>query len=129
MTLNEYQERAMSTCMESSNNYSYMSEGLDGEVGEFKSKVAKAIRKGYITIDGNQLTMETENINDGIYSDLLLGLAKELGDILWFVAGLAKVMGCELEDIAEMNLDKLQARKANGTIEGNGDGVTKEERR
>lgn len=45
MTLNEYQKAAMGTCMPSSNNFAYMILNLQGEVGEFCSKVAKAIRK------------------------------------------------------------------------------------
>jgi uncharacterized protein YdbL (DUF1318 family) len=36
---------------------------------------------------------------------------------------LAKVYGYSLEEIAQMNLDKLAARKAAGTIVGDGDGI------
>ena len=50
-------------------------------------------------------------------------LKKEAGDILWQLSGLCTVMDWSLEDIAQMNLDKLQARKAIGTIDGNGDGI------
>ena len=45
MELKEYQEKAMTTCMESCNNFSYMMLNLVGEVGELASKVAKGIRK------------------------------------------------------------------------------------
>ncbi len=45
MELNEYQEKAMATCMPSCNNFSYMMLNLIGEVGELASKVAKDIRK------------------------------------------------------------------------------------
>ena len=41
MTLNEYQQRAMSTCTQSSNNFNYMMLNLVGEVGELASKIAK----------------------------------------------------------------------------------------
>ena len=44
MKLNDYQKRAMSTCMPSCKNISYMLLNLVGEVGEFASKIAKAIR-------------------------------------------------------------------------------------
>lgn len=50
-------------------------------------------------------------------------LKKELGDILWQTAGVAYVMGWTLEDIGVGNLEKLAARKAAGTIDGNGDGI------
>lgn len=45
MELNEYQKRAMATCMPSCDNFSYMMLNLIGEVGELASKVAKDIRK------------------------------------------------------------------------------------
>lgn len=123
MELKEYQERAMTTCMPSSNNFSYMFLNLVGEVGEFASKVAKAIRKekAYIgnTNGGNHLyftefptVIEQEE-----------ELMKEAGDILWQLSGLCSVMGWSLEYVAQQNLDKLAARKAVGTIDGNGDGI------
>ena len=40
MTLNDYQANAMYTCMASCNNFSYMSFGLAGEVGELMGKIA-----------------------------------------------------------------------------------------
>ena len=54
---------------------------------------------------------------------------KEAGDILWQLSGLCTVMGWSLDDVARHNLEKLAARKQNGTIAGSGDGVTKEERK
>ena len=54
MTLNEYQESAMTTCMPSSENFSYMFLNLVGEVGEFASKVAKAIEKRSLLLDGKK---------------------------------------------------------------------------
>ena len=45
MTLNEYQQQAMTTCLPEAENFSYMMLNLVGEVGEFAGKVAKAIRK------------------------------------------------------------------------------------
>ena len=45
------------------------------------------------------------------------------------MSGLCTVMGWKLEDVARYNLEKLAARKQNGTIAGSGDGVTKEERK
>lgn len=123
MELNEYQKRAMETCMESSNNWSYMFLNLVGEVGEFASKIAKAIRKGNAEISHSKLS----RIGD---TDMLATqdeeLKKEAGDILWQLSGLCTVMGWNLEDVAQMNLDKLAARKAAGTIDGNGDGIIRE---
>lgn len=117
MELQEYQDRAMTTCMPSSNNFSYMFLNLVGEVGEFASKVAKAIRKEQNRIEYNDLGVSTINDEE---------LQKEAGDILWQLSGLCTVMGWNLEDIAQQNLDKLQARKAVGTIDGNGDGIIRD---
>lgn len=126
LTLNEYQKKAMTTCMPSSENFSYMFLNLVGEVGEFASKVSKHIRKQHYAIFGNY-------IMDGQYIDnlddpkaALVELEKEAGDILWQLSGLCSVMGWSLEDVAQMNLDKLAARKAVGTIDGNGDGIIRE---
>lgn len=117
MELQEYQDKAMTTCMPSSNNFSYMFLNLVGEVGEFASKVAKAIRKEQNCIEYNDLGVSTINNEE---------LQKEAGDILWQLSGLCTVMGWNLEDIAQQNLDKLAARKAVGTIDGNGDGILRE---
>jgi succinate dehydrogenase/fumarate reductase flavoprotein subunit len=46
LTLNEYQQKAMTTCLPTCDNLGYMLLNLVGEVGEFSSKVAKHIRKG-----------------------------------------------------------------------------------
>ena len=122
MTLNEYQNKAMTTCMPSSENFSYMFLNLVGEVGEFARKVAKAIRKGFAEICKNKIS----RIGD---TDMLYTqeeeLKKEAGDVLWQLSGLCSVMGWTLEEIAQMNLDKLAARKAIGTIDGNGDGIVR----
>ena len=111
MTLEEYQKQAMTTCMASSENFSYMFLNLVGEVGEFASKVAKAIRKKQISIDYNHLggIMDAEE------------LQKEAGDILWQLSGLCTVMGWKLEDIAQQNLDKLASRQQRNVIDGSGD--------
>lgn len=128
MTLNEYQKQAMTTCMPSSENFSYMFLNLVGEVGEFASKVAKEIRKENMCIGVNS-TKRNEHYwftHDGDSYAKEEELKKEAGDILWQLSGVCSVMGWSLDEIAQMNLDKLAARKAAGTIEGNGDGIIRE---
>lgn len=147
MELNEYQEQAMTTCMESSNNFAYMMLNLVGEVGEFASKVAKAIRKeqnvindNYLDTCGEPLTQEhVENLRQlskeeqqayceqyvkktfDEQAERTKELMKEAGDILWQLSGLCSVMGWKLEDIAQQNLDKLASRKQRNQIDGDGD--------
>ena len=102
----------MTTCMASSENFSYMFLNLVGEVGEFASKVAKAIRKEENCIEYNDLGVTVTNNED---------LQKEAGDILWQLSGLCTVMGWNLEDIAQQNLDKLASRQQRNVIDGSGD--------
>ena len=116
MTLNEYQKQAITTCTESSENFAYMSLNLVGEVGEFSSKVAKAIRKEQIDIADNDLYFSKDARTVEI-----IDLKYKAGDILWQLSGLCKVMGWSLEDVAQMNLDKLASRKERGVNADNGD--------
>lgn len=120
MELNEYQKLAMTTCMDSSANPLYMLFMLGEEIGELQGKFSKAIRKGKMRFYGNELVFSNKATDEDIveWEDLV---AKECGDILWGVAGICQVMGWKLEDIAQMNIDKLAARKVSGTIDGNGD--------
>ena len=117
MELNEYQERAMSTCMPSCKNHTYMMDNLVAEVGEFKGKIAKAHRKGdlYYLEDGSII------FSAEIEEDTKKELKKEAGDILWQFSGMCKMFGWSLEDVAVGNLDKLADRKERGVIDGEGD--------
>lgn len=128
LTLNEYQKKAMTTCMPSSENFSYMFLNLVGEVGELASKVAKHIRKEKATIVENEFILDCESIEELVRVDdpLYDELKKEAGDILWQLSGVCTIFGWSLEEVAHMNLDKLSARKAAGTIVGNGDGIIRE---
>ena len=119
MRLNEYQKIAMTTCMNSSNNPLYMLLMLGEEVGELHGKFSKAIRKGYIEFNKNiaQGNFDTQRDAEE-WNDLV---KKEIGDCLWGIAGLCSVMGWELEEIAQMNLDKLKSRQERCVIDGNGD--------
>ena len=122
MTLNEYQKKAMSTCMPSCNNFSYMMLNLVGEVGEFASKVAKAIRKETGLMDeANVYYFLHQEEGEPSSSELYAELKAEAGDILWQLSGLCEIMGWKLEDVAQGNLDKLASRKERGVIDGNGD--------
>lgn len=122
MTLNEYQAKAMQTCMRSCDNFSYMMLNLVGEVGEFASKVAKEIRKGNIEIGATG--MPNKIMPYMIEDDWWAKdeeLMKEAGDILWQLSGLCVSMGWTLEEVAQMNLIKLASRAKRGKIDGDGD--------
>lgn len=78
----------------------YLGLGLASEAGEVAGKIKKQIR-------------------DGTYDPG--GLAYEIGDCLWYCARLADAIGYSLEDIMEINYNKLMKRKTAGTISGSGD--------
>ena len=127
MKLNEYQKKAMSTCLPSCDNISYMSLGLVSEVGELAGKIAKAIRKEELKIDSNEL-IKRDKVSEEEMMSIRAGIVGEIGDCAWFLAGICYTLGLSLEEVATANLAKLAERKKLGTIIGNGDGVTKEER-
>ena len=128
MTLAQYQQQAMTTCLPESENFSYMMLNLVGEVGELASKVAKMIRKGQVVFrtDGNLLTaskngFKTQDADCDEQTQRERDMQLEAGDILWQLSGLCSVMGWQLEDIARQNLTKLADRKQRHVIDGSGD--------
>lgn len=48
-------------------------------------------------------------------------LALEIGDVLWYCATLARDIGMTLEEVAELDIAKLNSRKQRGKLGGNGD--------
>ena len=99
-TFDQYQELAWKTALESAKNPAYMVSNLTSEAGEVAGKYAKWIR-------------------DGVLDEA--GMQKEVGDVLWQIAGLSTVMGWSLADLASKNLQKLAQRQANNTLSGEGD--------
>jgi NTP pyrophosphatase (non-canonical NTP hydrolase) len=107
MDLNSYQTSALSTAVypDQGANFVYPVLGLVGEAGEVADKLKKVIRD-----------------NDGILTDEVRDkVAKELGDVMWYLAVLSYELDYPLEDIAQMNLDKLASRAERGVIAGSGD--------
>jgi NTP pyrophosphatase (non-canonical NTP hydrolase) len=102
MNLIEYQYAAWQTALPSAKTPAYMYVGLAGEVGELASIYAKEIRDGLVA-------GSTEKVK------------KELGDVLWFVAGIASLYGLSLQEVAQGNIDKLNSRKERNTLTGSGD--------
>ena len=120
MELNEYQNKAMATCMPSCNNVSYMLMNLVGEVGELASKLAKDIRKGNVFIGGSANNLIPEMPVDEWF-DRQEEYKKEAGDIMWQLAGFCYTMGWTLEEVGLQNLEKLADRKRRDKIDGDGD--------
>ena len=100
MLIEEYQQKAWETALETDKNPAYMVANLTSEAGEVAGKYAKWIRDGVLDEEG---------------------LQKEMGDVFWQLAGLSTVMGWSLADLASKNLKKLAERQANNTLKGSGD--------
>lgn len=107
-TMNDYQEQAARTLRRAhpdhpefeqrrEHNVAVMGLGIAGEAGEVADYLKKVLGHGH----------EFD----------LMKLAKELGDVLWYVAALATMHGLRLDDIATLNLIKLRERFPNGFTE------------
>lgn len=105
MKFNEYQQKALSFTIPTSEHRTHLVLGLVEEAGEVAGKLKKAIRDNYGVIDSQR----KEEI------------IKELGDCLWYLSALADYLGVELEEVANINLTKLHNRKLNNTLQGSGD--------
>lgn len=108
MDMNKYQDRAVGTAIYPGKGtllgLAYVGLGL-GEAGEVQGKIKKVLRD-----DAGVLTDQAR-----------IAIAKELGDLLWYVATAAEEIQFDLEAIAEMNLNKLADRRERGTLQGSGD--------
>ena len=106
MEMNAYQAAARETAVfPPDQGIVYTAFGLASEAGEVADKVKKAIRD-----------------NDSVFSEEVQGsIMKELGDVLWYVSGLAWELGYTLDQVAEANIAKLSSRYDRGKIGGSGD--------
>nr|DAU46638.1 MAG TPA: NTP-PPase-like protein [Caudoviricetes sp.] len=107
MNFNEYQKLALTTAInhDSPNEIYHLALGLAGETGEVMEKLKKVVR------DNNAV----------ITPEKAIELQKELGDILWYMAVFADYLGIEFDDVARMNVEKLQDRKKRNVLSGSGD--------
>lgn len=95
MTLEEYQKEIQKYAKYPKGvGIAYLVLGLNGEAGEVAEVIKKAIRD-----DGSSLTK-------GKAFSLML----EVGDVLWYLTQLCTELGWDLEDVAQLNLDKLYNR-------------------
>ncbi len=111
MKFNEYQEKAYELAQypQSGANIIYPALGLAGETGEAVDKIKKIWRNQGVS-------------NGKIYtSEQTVELAKELGDVLWYLAAICSELDIELEDVASLNIEKLTSRRERGVIKSEGD--------
>lgn len=86
---------------------------MNGEAGEVADKVKKILRDTECRKDKyGAIAIPDEKKKD---------IALEIGDVLWYCATLSADLGYSLDDIAQMNVEKLASRKARGVLGGSGD--------
>lgn len=91
MTPNDYQQAALRTAPTELSPDQLL---LNGESGECIDIMKKYLFQGH--------AMDAEH------------MAKELGDVAWYLAVSANAIGYDLETILQMNVDKLKARYPDG---------------
>lgn len=105
-TFDEYQQEARRTAQYPviGRGIVYPALGLAGEAGEVADKVKKLFRDHGGNIDLCRL-------------DLIM----EMGDVLWYLAALADELHTSLDEVARLNIAKLEGRAARGVLGGEGD--------
>tara|TARA_B100000925_G_C21799899_1_gene384157 strand:- start:279 stop:608 length:330 start_codon:yes stop_codon:yes gene_type:complete len=107
MEFDSYQIKARKTAMypDLGSNNIYPTLGLVGEAGEVAEKVKKVLRdkNGNFDIESKE------------------AIKKELGDVLWYLSNLCTEFNFSLNDVAKLNLEKLELRASSGKITGSGD--------
>jgi len=102
MTINEYQQLALRTESDPENQLRLLTQGrllqglmgLNGEAGECIDILKKHLFQ--------QHEFDREH------------LAKELGDVMWYLAVSADALGYSLHEICKMNIEKLKSRYPEG---------------
>lgn len=107
MELDEYQRLALRTAAprDRKNELLHLVLGLVGESGEIAEKFKKWIRDQ----DSDVSLIDRDD------------LAKELGDVMWYVAVLADWFDIPLDQVGRGNIDKLDSRQQRGVLGGSGD--------
>ena len=80
----------------------YLSLCIAGEAGEISEKLKKAFRDSGGKFDS-------------------MAMLHEIGDLIFYLVRFAHRMDCNLNDVLEANMAKLNRRRKAGTLRGSGD--------
>lgn len=97
LTVRDYERLAMRTANFNGTDKEMLIEvglGITGEAGEVADMIKKHVRQGH--------ALDKER------------LAKELGDVAWYLALGCRVLNVPMEVVLQANIDKLAARYPNG---------------
>lgn len=111
MTFDEYQKQALTTAHVDPQHKGTLMEptiwamGIAGEASEVLEKWKKVVayKEGKMTDEDLQL------------------FKKELGDVVWYIALMADYLGLTLEEVMQLNVNKLKDRQKRDVIKGAGD--------
>lgn len=97
MKINEYQDKAMTFLNKDLNEKDVLINGVMGLCGE-SGEVIDIVKKHLA--QGHELNKDK--------------IIEELGDVCWYIAEIAYILGVKLEDVLEGNITKLSKRYSNG---------------
>ena len=97
MTINEYQQLALTTANKSLTPVQKLENGVMGLCGE-AGEVIDIVKKHLF----HSHPLDTEKLKD------------ELGDVAWYLALTSHALGLTLEEVLEHNIDKLKKRYPEG---------------
>ena len=105
-TFKDYQAAAANTAIyPSAVRVIYPALGLAGEAGEVANKVKKIYRDNRGSVDKTRRQH----------------IARELGDVLWYVAAMCTDLELDMGMVARKNIAILASRHERGVIQGDGD--------
>jgi len=106
MNANEYQSWTETTAIYPKEfELSYLALGLVGEAGEIANHIKKVLR----------------DYNGKVTDEMKKTLINELGDVEWYIARLCEFLGTTIEDVMQINFEKLESRKKRNVLKGSGD--------
>ena len=108
MTFDDYQQQALKTAVPHVDplmEKTIWAMGVAGEAGEVVEKWKKIV------------AYKAGEVNDQDLAEL----AKELGDVVWYIAVLAHALGLSFDDVMQRNVAKLADRQKRNIIKGAGD--------
>lgn len=115
MNILSYQDWTITTAVypeagyKTEREFNYLQHGAAGECGETSGYWKKLLRSGVVQLScGFRM--------DKLPAEHRAKLLAEMGDELWYLARKCDAMGLTLEELADLNVAKLEQRKAEGQL-------------
>lgn len=104
----------------------YPTLGLNGEAGEVTDKILNLL------VLGGKLNVATSKAAERVKKlirdkegeidpDIRKAILLECGDVLWYLSAIADRLNSSLDEVVDLNIEKLESRKARGVLQGSGD--------